>query len=54
MKDQMTDELPDDGPSPIEFRPSLDAQVVPAEVAVIYDDDGVARPHGRLRAMSRS
>ena len=25
----MTDELPDDGPSPIEFRPSLDAQVVP-------------------------
>jgi acyl-CoA thioesterase-1 len=29
VKDQMTDELPDDGPSPIEFRPSLDAQVVP-------------------------
>jgi acyl-CoA thioesterase I len=25
----MSDEQPDDGPSPIEFRPSLDAQVVP-------------------------
>ena len=29
MNQLMSDEQPDDGPSPIEFRPSLDAQVVP-------------------------